>query len=729
MEATKKLRIQCLHCQRPSKVIRRPLAINELPSECRVVLMSDYLYISPEEGYALTLIDALSRVTLLKQCKNANVTNVVNILWEWHSHYDLDDDFILLSDKGSHYVNAVVDAFVRQSAVSQKFTVAYAPYTNGAAEIQKKQILKNLRTLLSEYNLKSEDWPEVLVQVQYYLNSKPLRSRNNLTPLQILLGKKPRRDPVGRKPNLKLTSIQLSKLKEVLLELEGRIREYQETAFSFAERSRQYANALYNKKYKLTPMHFHVGEFVLVSKPKRGSKVKPQWTGPFQIIQQLGSYLYLLKNLFGDEEEVHASRKMFYAPSHFLPSAKTKICYLNDSEKLEIKKLIKIKKKDDEYFLLVHWRGFPLEESTWEAVQQLCEDLPSLVVDFLLKNKFSGMKSCLTCLRLANPEAEIWSADEYNVDLCDLHLTDKELDDFLSFEPVSQFMISMFNPLLRWNKIKVYILKQYILKFGFSKYGKYAEFLKNRPKRQIYSQLQRLVGKQAISVYSNLRLDVDASRKDNNKSHGAKYFIEKEFNGETHLFKLRIFTAMRYAKMHRLNTERAEKVDIMKYFNCSSADGIAQFIKFMEEKGETASFPLVNCLNVDREVQCWKRKFREISRFEAAMAKKKIEVVRAVDAIRDDLQCDKLVPDSKHGVDTKRTKLTNLYEFRKENFMMQHWIIHTKVKFFHGDVNDFIKSLMVVFLRLYIWILRIDSWQRIQLEGQLIFMILCHTMI
>eukprot|EP00924_Labyrinthula_sp_SR-Ha-C_P012208 maker-scaffold_10-snap-gene-0.14-mRNA-1 protein AED:0.36 eAED:0.38 QI:0/0/0/1/0/0/2/0/447 len=445
MEATKKLRSQCLHCQRPSKVIRRPLAINELPSECRAVLMSDYLYISPEEGYALNLIDALSRVTLLKQCKNANVTNVVNILWEWHSHYNLDDDFILLSDKGSHYVNAVVDALVRQSAASQKFTVAYAPYTNGATEIQNKQILKNLRNLLSEYNLKS---------------------RNNLTPLQILLGKKPRRDPMGRKPNLKLISIQLSKLKEVLLELEGRIREYQEMAFSFAERSRQYANALYNKKYKLTPIHFYFGEFVLVSKPKRGSKVKPQWTGPFQIIQQLGSYLYLFKNLFGDEEEVHASRKMFYAPSHFLPSAKTKICYLNDSEKLEIKKLIKIKKKDDEYFLLVHWRGFPLEESTWEPVKQLFEDLPSLVVDFLLKNKLSGMKACLTRLRLANAEAEIWSADEYNVDLCDLHLTDKEFDDFLSFEPVSQFMIPMFNPLLRWNKTEVYILKQCILKFG-----------------------------------------------------------------------------------------------------------------------------------------------------------------------------------------------------------------------------------------------------------------------
>eukprot|EP00924_Labyrinthula_sp_SR-Ha-C_P002457 maker-scaffold_16-augustus-gene-5.18-mRNA-1 protein AED:0.67 eAED:0.67 QI:0/0/0/1/0.5/0.33/3/0/2013 len=637
----------------------------------------DEIHAGLQEGYVLTLIDALSRVTLLKQCKNANATNVMNILWEWHSHYDLADDFILLSDKGSHYVNAVVDAFVRQSGESQKFTVAYAPYTNGAAEIQNKQILKNLRTLLSEYNLKVEDWPEVLVQVQCYLNSKPLRSRNNLTPSRFCWVR-----------NLEA----IHELKEVSLELEGRIREYQETAFSFAERSRQYANALYNKKYKLTPMHFHVGEFVLVSKPKRGSKVKPQWTGPFQIIQQLGSYLYLLKNLCGDEEEVHASRMMFYAPSHFLPSAKTKICYLNDSEKLEIKKLIKIKKKDDEYFLLVHWRGFPLEESTWEPVQQLFEDLPSLVVDFLLKNKFSGIKACLTRLRLANPEAEIWSADEYNVDLCDLHLTDKELDDFLSFEPVSQFMIPMFNSLLRWKKIEVYILKQCILKFGFSKYGKYAEFLKNRPKRQIYSQLQRLVGKQAISVYTNLRLDVDASRKDNNKSRGAKYFIEKEFNGETHLFKLRIFTAMRYAKMHRLNTERAEKVDIMKYFNCSSADGIAQFIKFMEEKGEVASFPLVNWFNVDKEVQCWKKKFREISRFEAAMAKKKIEVLRAVDARRDDLQCDKLMPDSKHGFDVKRTKLTNLYEFRKENFMMQHWIIHPKVKFFHGDVNDFIKK-------------------------------------
>eukprot|EP00924_Labyrinthula_sp_SR-Ha-C_P002982 snap_masked-scaffold_13-processed-gene-11.58-mRNA-1 protein AED:1.00 eAED:1.00 QI:0/0/0/0/1/1/2/0/90 len=42
-EARKKLKSQCLHSQRPSRVITRPLAINELPNQCRAVLISDYL--------------------------------------------------------------------------------------------------------------------------------------------------------------------------------------------------------------------------------------------------------------------------------------------------------------------------------------------------------------------------------------------------------------------------------------------------------------------------------------------------------------------------------------------------------------------------------------------------------------------------------------------------------------------------------------------------------------
>eukprot|EP00924_Labyrinthula_sp_SR-Ha-C_P013365 snap_masked-scaffold_45-processed-gene-1.99-mRNA-1 protein AED:1.00 eAED:1.00 QI:0/-1/0/0/-1/1/1/0/74 len=73
----------------------------------------------------LTLIDALSRVTILKNLKDVSITNVINILLEWHTRSDLADDFILLSVKGSHYVNVAVDAFVRQSRASQKFTMTY----------------------------------------------------------------------------------------------------------------------------------------------------------------------------------------------------------------------------------------------------------------------------------------------------------------------------------------------------------------------------------------------------------------------------------------------------------------------------------------------------------------------------------------------------------------------------------------------------------------------------
>eukprot|EP00924_Labyrinthula_sp_SR-Ha-C_P001127 snap_masked-scaffold_7-processed-gene-14.34-mRNA-1 protein AED:0.31 eAED:0.35 QI:0/-1/0/1/-1/1/1/0/101 len=87
--------------------------------------------------------------------------------------------------------------------------------------------------------------------------------------------------------------------------------------FSFAERLGQYENTLSTKKYNLILMNFHTTEFVLDSKPKLGSKVNPQWIALFQIIRQLGSYLYLLKSSFEDEEEVHASRMMFYATSHF----------------------------------------------------------------------------------------------------------------------------------------------------------------------------------------------------------------------------------------------------------------------------------------------------------------------------------------------------------------------------------------------------------------------------
>eukprot|EP00924_Labyrinthula_sp_SR-Ha-C_P002980 snap_masked-scaffold_13-processed-gene-11.57-mRNA-1 protein AED:1.00 eAED:1.00 QI:0/-1/0/0/-1/1/1/0/107 len=74
------------------------------------------------------------------------------------------------------------------------------------------------------------------------------------------------------------------------------------------------------------------------------------------------------------------------------------------------------------------------------------------------------------------------------------------------------------------------------------------------------------------------------------------------------------------------------------------------------------------------------------------MAGRKIWVTNAVNEVRSDLQRGKSVSDSKHGFDIKINKLTNLYEYIRDSIIIQQWIIHPKVNFYRGGVNNFIRK-------------------------------------
>eukprot|EP00924_Labyrinthula_sp_SR-Ha-C_P015665 snap_masked-scaffold_4-processed-gene-6.27-mRNA-1 protein AED:0.40 eAED:0.40 QI:0/0/0/0.5/1/1/2/0/364 len=243
MKGWKRVSRQCIHCQRPVEMMRRSFNITMLAKRCREVILRDFLYLSKKESYILTMINSLSRSTVLHKCKNADASAVVKGLWTFHSYYELAEEFILVSDKGSHLLNQVVAKFVGESGGSQRFSCAYAPFTNGATEVQNRQILKHIRTLISELSLTTERWPFLVHKVQYYLNSLPMQSRGGLSQFQILLGKMPH-----------LSAEHEKRPEEIILDLQEDLLKYQERAFSFANRTRQYLNTLYNKRYKLTTL-------------------------------------------------------------------------------------------------------------------------------------------------------------------------------------------------------------------------------------------------------------------------------------------------------------------------------------------------------------------------------------------------------------------------------------------------------------------------------------------
>eukprot|EP00924_Labyrinthula_sp_SR-Ha-C_P015289 snap_masked-scaffold_9-processed-gene-13.60-mRNA-1 protein AED:1.00 eAED:1.00 QI:0/0/0/0/1/1/2/0/161 len=112
----------------------------------------------------------------------------------------------------------------------------------------------------------------------------------------------------------------------------------------FLQRAIEYQNALYNKRFKFTPLCFIEGEFVLVSKVVKHKKLMPQWVGPYIVKRQLSEHLYKVAKIMGKTMEVNPPCLIFFfAPTELLQNARTKITFLNDSGKLEVQRLRGIK--------------------------------------------------------------------------------------------------------------------------------------------------------------------------------------------------------------------------------------------------------------------------------------------------------------------------------------------------------------------------------------------------
>eukprot|EP00924_Labyrinthula_sp_SR-Ha-C_P012209 maker-scaffold_10-snap-gene-0.21-mRNA-1 protein AED:0.45 eAED:0.46 QI:0/0/0/1/0/0/2/0/199 len=192
-----------------SLIVRRPLNITEFGDKARRVLYADFLHINTH-GWVLTLIDSLTRLTLLTYAKTAYTEVVVDALWKWHSHFILADEFFLVTDQGSHFVNTVLTKFLKESNGQ----------TAGTVEVQNKSVLKNLRSLVSEFGLKEDQWPRILTLVQRFLNSNPLTCRGypNKSPFELIYGEEMKYASIGS-GNLKLGEKDFDILKQRSAEL------------------------------------------------------------------------------------------------------------------------------------------------------------------------------------------------------------------------------------------------------------------------------------------------------------------------------------------------------------------------------------------------------------------------------------------------------------------------------------------------------------------------------
>eukprot|EP00924_Labyrinthula_sp_SR-Ha-C_P015685 snap_masked-scaffold_4-processed-gene-6.26-mRNA-1 protein AED:1.00 eAED:1.00 QI:0/0/0/0/1/1/2/0/143 len=137
-------------------------------------------------------------------------------------------------------------------------------------------------------------------------------------------------------------------------------------------------------------------------------------------MKQISERLYEVATIMGQKMEIHSSRLMYFAPSDFLPNPGTK-------------RPRGLKEDAGRILVKVEWRGFAKEEEwTWEPLNVIFEDLPKILMQYLVGEKSDLSGSALRYLRVVYPDS--WKWDEvkmFKVEVCAMRVNRVEynLDD------------------------------------------------------------------------------------------------------------------------------------------------------------------------------------------------------------------------------------------------------------------------------------------------------------
>eukprot|EP00924_Labyrinthula_sp_SR-Ha-C_P012886 snap_masked-scaffold_12-processed-gene-2.6-mRNA-1 protein AED:0.35 eAED:0.39 QI:0/-1/0/1/-1/1/1/0/1366 len=335
------LRSNCVHCNRAPKLVKTNLRLVTEARRPKEVLVADVLYVNAK-GYILVITDAFSRFCFLHYAPRADAGTVVRALSKFHTYWRLEVEFTLVTDRGSHFANQLLELLQKEVRFTHNYAVSYASWTNGEVEIVHRKVLSFLRSLVSELRLQWDQWPDVVESVMTAVNEVPLPSRklpgmNDVPSANLLfLNTDPTREYIEteafpkviyRKIGDRQGAIRVDKdiLYRLSMEFRRELDEMHSQVADYVSLMKRKRNDYWNKRQKRVDkacIQYVPGDWCLISTkntPRESNKIKLIWSGPVNVIELLSSNVYRVRLLNGETQIVHGSRLYFYEPDGFVP--------------------------------------------------------------------------------------------------------------------------------------------------------------------------------------------------------------------------------------------------------------------------------------------------------------------------------------------------------------------------------------------------------------------------
>ncbi|QRW15579.1 Retrotransposable element Tf2 protein [Rhizoctonia solani] len=328
-------------CAHNPVIALKPLDVPPFPFH---TISYDFITGFPKsEGYdaILVVIDSFSKfghfIPTTKKVLAKGLANLfVTHIWKLHG---LPVRTIL--DQGTTFTGKFLRALYQRLGIQPSFSLAYHPKSDGQTKRVNQFIKFYLRSYVAADHL---DWVRWLPLAEYaYNNAK--HAATGKTPFELVYGTNPVMNPSTVPANVPEADLVANTLAQEWQEAESALRMTKERM----------------ARPKGIILEYSIGKKVWLDGKNVGlrtnsNKLDPKRLGPFKVTEKISSHAYCLK--LPETLKIH---DVFYTPPETIEG----------EEEYEVEQIINSKQQRGKWFYLIKWKGYGLEDNSWEPEELL----------------------------------------------------------------------------------------------------------------------------------------------------------------------------------------------------------------------------------------------------------------------------------------------------------------------------------------------------------------------
>ncbi len=305
---------RCITCARHKGTVRGPAPILQylLPEAPWDIVSIDLLQLPQSQyssQYLLVCVDHLTRYVVLAPLKDKTATRVAHALVT-HLFCPFSTPRVTLSDNRVEFRNAVVAEICSKFGITQTFTTAYHPASNGLVERANRKILEVLRPIVNDLLYNWEDWlPHIVASINSSVNYSTGKS-----PHYISFGVE-KRFPYGLLTSTQQPIYNIEKYSQQQIHVFSKIHSSVRQKLKATK-----AEMIINQHKRAIPVNIKQWDTVMIQQPERKSKLSPKFVGPYGVVRYIhGNKFEVVEQSSNVTFVVHADRLKLIRPSSDTP--------------------------------------------------------------------------------------------------------------------------------------------------------------------------------------------------------------------------------------------------------------------------------------------------------------------------------------------------------------------------------------------------------------------------